>query len=39
MAGNGSVPTDDIEKVTGRPPATFREFADRNARSWTVEAT
>ena len=39
IAGNGSVPTDDIEKVTGRPPATFREFADRNARSWTVEAT
>jgi len=39
IAGNGSVPTDDIEKVTGRPPATFHEFADRNARSWTVEAT
>jgi uncharacterized protein YbjT (DUF2867 family) len=29
---------DDIEKVTGRKPATFREFAERNARAWAVEA-
>jgi uncharacterized protein YbjT (DUF2867 family) len=36
IAGNGSVPTDDIEKVTGRMPATFREFAERNARAWTL---
>jgi uncharacterized protein YbjT (DUF2867 family) len=36
--GNGSVPAGDIEKVTGRPPATFREFAERNARAWTLEA-
>jgi uncharacterized protein YbjT (DUF2867 family) len=39
IAGNGSAPTDDIEKVTGRAPATFREFAERNARAWTREAT
>jgi uncharacterized protein YbjT (DUF2867 family) len=38
IAGNGSVPTDDIEKVTGRTPATFRDFAERNARAWTIEA-
>jgi uncharacterized protein YbjT (DUF2867 family) len=38
IAGGGSVPTDDIEKVTGRPPATFRGFAERNAHAWTVEA-
>jgi uncharacterized protein YbjT (DUF2867 family) len=37
IAGNGSVPTDDIEKVTGRMSATFREFAERNARAWTLE--
>lgn len=36
--GNGSVPTGDIEKVTGRPPATFCEFAERNASAWTLEA-
>ena len=38
IAGNGSVPTDDIEKVTGRPPATFRAFAERNAHAWTLDA-
>jgi uncharacterized protein YbjT (DUF2867 family) len=38
IAGHGSTPTDDIEKVTGRPPAAFREFAERSARSWTLEA-
>jgi uncharacterized protein YbjT (DUF2867 family) len=38
IAGNGSTPTDDIEKVTGRPSATFRAFAERNARTWTGEA-
>lgn len=37
IGGTGSTPTDDIEKVTGRPPATFREFAQRNARAWTME--
>lgn len=38
IAGNGSAPTDDIEKVTGRPPTTFRAFAERSARIWTGEA-
>jgi uncharacterized protein YbjT (DUF2867 family) len=38
ITGNGSVPTDDIEKVTGRAPATFREFAERNVRAWAAEA-
>ena len=38
IAGHGSTPTDDVEKVTGRTPATFRQFAERNARAWTVEA-
>ena len=38
IAGHGSTPTDDIEKVTGRAPATFRQFAERNARAWAVEA-
>jgi uncharacterized protein YbjT (DUF2867 family) len=37
ITGNGATPTDDIEKVTGRPPTSFREFAARNARAWTVE--
>jgi uncharacterized protein YbjT (DUF2867 family) len=37
-AGNGATPTDDIEKVTGRPPTSFREFAARNAHAWTVES-
>ena len=38
ITGRGSTPTDDVEKVTGRKPATFREFAERSARAWTVEA-
>jgi uncharacterized protein YbjT (DUF2867 family) len=38
IAGDGSTPTDDIEEVTGRPPATFRSFAERNAHAWTLAA-
>ncbi|MFF2851969.1 hypothetical protein ACFVT5_37395 [Streptomyces sp. NPDC058001] len=38
ITGNGSTPTGDIEKVTGRPATTFREFAERNAHAWTSEA-
>jgi uncharacterized protein YbjT (DUF2867 family) len=38
IAGDGSTPTDEIEKVTGRKPATLREFAERHARAWTLEA-
>jgi uncharacterized protein YbjT (DUF2867 family) len=37
IAGNGSVPTGDVERVTGRKPATFREFAGRNTPAWTSE--
>jgi uncharacterized protein YbjT (DUF2867 family) len=35
ISGNGSRPNDDIEKVTGRPPTTFQDFARRNAPAWT----
>ncbi|MDF3294126.1 NmrA family NAD(P)-binding protein [Streptomyces silvisoli] len=38
IAGNGAAPTGDIEKVTGRPATTFREFAERDAHAWTSEA-
>ncbi|TJZ93650.1 NmrA family NAD(P)-binding protein [Actinacidiphila oryziradicis] len=38
ITGHGSVPTGDIERVTGRPATTFRAFAQRNARAWTLEA-
>ena len=37
ISGNGSRPNDDIQKVTGRPPVTFQDFARRNAAAWTVE--
>ncbi|MYX57427.1 NmrA family NAD(P)-binding protein [Streptomyces sp. SID8382] len=38
IVGDGATPTGDIEKVTGRPATTFREFAERNAHAWTLEA-
>ena len=34
ISGNGSRPNDDIEKVTGRPPTTFHDFARRSADAW-----
>jgi uncharacterized protein YbjT (DUF2867 family) len=34
VSGNGSTPNDDIERVTGRAPATFDDFARRNAGAW-----
>jgi uncharacterized protein YbjT (DUF2867 family) len=37
-SGNGSRPNDDIEKVTGRAPTTFQDFARRNAPAWTLKA-
>ena len=37
ISGNGATPTDDIEKVTGRPATSFREFAERSRRAWAVE--
>ncbi|MFI6567232.1 hypothetical protein [Streptomyces sp. NPDC050534] len=39
VTGNGSTPTGDIETVTGRAATTFRKFAERNARAWTLEAS
>ena len=39
ISGNGSRPNDDIEKVTGRPPVSFKEFARRNAGLWTSQGT
>ncbi len=36
--GNGSRPNDDIEKVTGRPPGTFQDFARHHAHAWTLKA-
>ncbi|WP_405972888.1 NmrA family NAD(P)-binding protein [Streptomyces sp. NBC_00988] len=38
VSGNGSTPNDDIEKVTGRAPATFQDFARRNAGAWASPA-
>jgi uncharacterized protein YbjT (DUF2867 family) len=38
ISGNGSTPNDDIEKVTGQPPATFHDFALRNVHAWTAPA-
>ena len=38
ISGNGSRPNDDIEKVTGRPPIAFQDFALRNAPAWTLQA-
>jgi uncharacterized protein YbjT (DUF2867 family) len=33
-AGYMAAVTPDVEKVTGRRPATFREFAEANAAAW-----
>ena len=38
VSGAGSTPNDDIEKVTGRPPTTFDDFARRNAGAWASPA-
>jgi len=39
ISGNGSRPNDDIEKVTGRPPITFEDFARWNAHAWTLQSS
>jgi uncharacterized protein YbjT (DUF2867 family) len=36
ISGNGSTPSGDIEKVTGRSPAPFRDFVRRNLHAWTT---
>jgi uncharacterized protein YbjT (DUF2867 family) len=33
-SGNGSRPNGMVEKITGRPPLTFRDFARKNAAAW-----
>jgi uncharacterized protein YbjT (DUF2867 family) len=38
ISGNGSAPNDDVEKVTGRPPAPFGDFARRSRHAWTSPA-
>lgn len=38
VSGAGSTPNDDIEKVTGRPPTTFDDFARRTAGAWASPA-
>ncbi|MGW4994311.1 NmrA family NAD(P)-binding protein [Streptomyces mirabilis] len=38
VTGNGSTPTGDIEKVTGRPATAFRAFTERDAHAWTQDA-
>ena len=37
-SGHGSRPSDDIRRVTGSPPASFADFAHRNAFAWTLPA-
>ena len=36
IAGDGSVPTGDLETITGRPPTSLEAFARRNAAAWTT---
>jgi hypothetical protein len=35
ISGNGSTPSDDIEKVTGHSPTPFPDFVRRNLHAWT----
>jgi uncharacterized protein YbjT (DUF2867 family) len=37
-SGHGSRPNDDVDRVTGSPPASFADFAHRNAHTWAVPA-
>jgi uncharacterized protein YbjT (DUF2867 family) len=39
ISGNGSTPNDDVEKITGRPPASFVDFARRSRHAWTSLAS
>lgn len=38
IAGRGSRPNGDIERITGRPATPFEDFARRNAAAWTSQA-
>jgi uncharacterized protein YbjT (DUF2867 family) len=35
-SGHGSRPNGTVEKITGRPPRTFRNFAHSNVNAWKV---
>jgi uncharacterized protein YbjT (DUF2867 family) len=37
-SGRGSRPNDDVQKVTGSPPASFADFAHRNGHAWAAPA-
>jgi uncharacterized protein YbjT (DUF2867 family) len=37
ISGNGARPNGDVEKVTGRPATSFRDFAERNAAAWALQ--
>jgi uncharacterized protein YbjT (DUF2867 family) len=37
-SAHGSRPNDDVRRVTGSPPASFADFAYRNARAWALPA-
>jgi ATP-dependent Clp protease ATP-binding subunit ClpA len=37
-AGHGSRPNDDVRRVTGFPPASVADFAQRNAHAWALPA-
>ena len=36
ISGDGSTPNADVERVTGRPPTAFLDFARRKAHAWTA---
>jgi uncharacterized protein YbjT (DUF2867 family) len=36
-SGAGSRPNDDVHAVTGAPPTSFAEFAERTASAWAVD--
>ena len=38
ISGHGSRPNNDVRRVTGSRPASFADFAHRNARAWAVPA-
>lgn len=38
ISGNGARPSGDVEKVTGRPATSFRDFAVRRASAWASQA-
>jgi hypothetical protein len=37
-SGHGSRPNDDVRGMTGSRPASFADFAQRNAPAWAVPA-